>query len=178
MFEKFTSEARTVVVEAQNSARSSGSEQIEPLHLLAGLCLMPGAASALLAAFDVSRDDLAAEFGRIQRRGGMSDADAQALGELGIDVEQIVERFEQIHGEGVLARPRRKVRGHIPFSPEAKKALEQSLREAADLGDKYLGQEHLLLALTVIPGAAADVLAKRGIDHDAVRRALQERKAS
>jgi ATP-dependent Clp protease ATP-binding subunit ClpA len=178
MFEKFTSDARVVVVEAQKLASAAGSAQIEPLHLLAGLLETPGAASSLVARFEVSRDDLTAEFERVRRRGGMSDSDAEALSEFGIDVEQIVERFERIHGEGVLARPRRAVRGHIPFSAGAKKTLEQSLREAVGLGDKHIGQEHLLLALTAVPSPAAGVLAKRGIDHIAVRRVLQERKAS
>jgi len=178
MFEKFTKDAREVVVEAQNAARTAGATQIEPIHLLAGLIETAGPANPLLARFDVSPADLTAEFERVRRRGGMSDSDAEALGELGIDVGQIVERFERMHGEGVLARPRRSVRGHIPFSAGAKKTLEQCLREAVALGDRHLGVEHLLLALTTVPSPAAGVLAKRGIDHDAVRRVLQERKAS
>lgn len=35
----------------------------------------------------------------------------------------------------------------IPFSPQAKKTLELSLREALQLGHRYIGTEHILLAL-------------------------------
>jgi hypothetical protein len=36
--------------------------------------------------------------------------------------------------------------GHIPFTPRAKKVLEYALREALQLGDSFIGTEHLLLA--------------------------------
>ena len=38
-------------------------------------------------------------------------------------------------------------RGHIPFTPRAKKTLELSLREADALHDSYIGVEHLILGL-------------------------------
>jgi hypothetical protein len=43
-------------------------------------------------------------------------------------------------------RPR-KVEGRVQVSPAARSALEDSLREAVQLGDSHLGVEHLLLAL-------------------------------
>jgi ATP-dependent Clp protease ATP-binding subunit ClpA len=39
------------------------------------------------------------------------------------------------------------VRGHLPFTTGAKKALENSLREAAGRHDNYIGAEHLVLGL-------------------------------
>jgi ATP-dependent Clp protease ATP-binding subunit ClpC len=56
-------------------------------------------------------------------------------------------------------------RGHIPFTPRSKKALELALREALDLGHNYLGTEHVLLALAAGDGVATDVLADLGVDH-------------
>jgi len=38
------------------------------------------------------------------------------------------------------------VRGHIPFTPRAKKVLELALREALKLGNNYIGTEHILIA--------------------------------
>src|ERR1700691_5701037 len=38
-------------------------------------------------------------------------------------------------------------RGHIPFTPPAKKCLELSLREALQLGHRYIGTGHILLGL-------------------------------
>jgi hypothetical protein len=61
MFERFTQEARAVVIGAQRGAREMGSALIEPIHLLVGLYHVPGMANSLLAGFGVSPDDLAAD---------------------------------------------------------------------------------------------------------------------
>ena len=174
MFERFTADARMAVVEAQIVARESGSAEVGPAHLLAGLVKTE---VPLLAELGVSADDIAAELARIRRRGGVSDADAEALTEFGIDVEQIVERGEQTHGEGALAgRLGPAKRGHIPFTTQSKKTLELSLKEAVRLGDKHLGQEHILLALAQQRGTD-DVLARRGADYVTLRRTVQQHKA-
>jgi hypothetical protein len=73
------------------------------------------------------------------------------------------------------------VRGHIPFTPRAKKSLELALREALSLGDNYIGMEHLALALTSMrDGLVPEILAGLEISPDAIRAALldQHRKAS
>jgi ATP-dependent Clp protease ATP-binding subunit ClpA len=174
MFERFTADARMAVVEAQIVARESGSVEIGPPHLLAGL-VKTGV--PLLAELGVSTDDVAAELERTRRRGGVSDADAEALTEFGIDVAQIVERVEQTHGEGALAgRLGPAKRGHIPFTTQAKKTLELSLKEAVRLGDRHLGQEHILLALAQ-QRETDDVLARHGADYVTLRRVVQQRKA-
>jgi hypothetical protein len=41
-------------------------------------------------------------------------------------------------------------RGHLPFTPRAKKTLELSLREARALQDNYIGVQHLTLALLAL----------------------------
>ncbi|MBE8525243.1 ATPase [Amycolatopsis sp. H6(2020)] len=174
MFERFTADARMAVVEAQIVARESGSVEIGPAHLLAALVKTD---VQLLTDLGVSTDDIAAELARIRRRGGMSDADAEALTEFGIDVEQIVERVEQTHGEGALAgRLGPAKRGHIPFTAQSKKTLELCIREAVRMGDKHIGQEHILLALAQQRGTD-DVLARRGADYVTLRRVVQQRKA-
>ncbi|WP_328605997.1 ATPase [Amycolatopsis sp. NBC_00345] len=179
MFERFTVDARMAVVEAQLVARELGSREISPQDVFAGLARTEnGDAQRLLEQLGVSRDEVLAELERIRRRGGISDADVEALTEFGIDVEQIVERVEQTHGPGALASSgKRTRRGHIPFTVEAKKTLELSLREAVKLGDKHLGQEHMLLALVQQKGAVADLLAARGVDYPTVRRAVGQREA-
>ncbi|MEC3975398.1 Clp protease N-terminal domain-containing protein [Amycolatopsis sp. H20-H5] len=176
MFERFTRDARAIVVDAQARAAEIGSARIDPLHLLAGFGRKQG--GGLLAGLGVSPSDVTAEIERVRRRGGMSDSDVEALAGFGIDVGQIVERVEQAHGPWALAGGGGSgKRGHIPFTAEAKKTLETSLGEALDIGDKFIGEEHLLLALAALPGPAADVLAQLDIDHPAVRRAVQTRKA-
>ncbi|HWD01900.1 MAG TPA: Clp protease N-terminal domain-containing protein [Amycolatopsis sp.] len=173
MFERFTQDARMAVVEAQIVAREAGAREIGPTDVLAGLTRTEdGRAVQLLGELGVSREDVQAELDRVRRRGGISDAEADALTEFGIDVEQIVERIEQTHGPGALAGGGRRKRGHIPFTSDAKRTLELSLREAVKLGDNHLGQEHILLALTQLRGPVSDLLAARGVDYVSVRRAV------
>ncbi|MFE9003871.1 Clp protease N-terminal domain-containing protein [Streptomyces sp. NPDC007875] len=128
----------------------------------------------------------------VRRRGGITGADVEALAGLGIDVDEIVARVEEAHGVGALAtagstpgstpesasaraprRGRRPLRR--PFSREAKSVLERSLRIALARGDKHIGDEHLLLALTARPGVAAHVLADHDVTYIQVERALSVR---
>src|SRR5580692_1040954 len=60
--------------------------------------------------------------------------------------------------------------GPIPFTPRAKKVLEQSLLESLQLGHDYIGTEHILLGLMREgDGVAAQVLVKLGADLNRVR---------
>jgi len=97
---------------------------------------------------------------------------ATALESLGISLEGIREQVEEIIGSGQSP-----AEGHIPFAPQAKKALEVSLREALQLGHNYIGTEHVLLALLcAVEGTPARVLTAAGADygrvHDQVLRLL------
>jgi ATP-dependent Clp protease ATP-binding subunit ClpC len=60
--------------------------------------------------------------------------------------------------------------GHIPFTPQAKKVFELSLREALQLGHNYIGTEHVLLGL-VREGedVGAQILVTLGADLSLVR---------
>ena len=46
-----------------------------------------------------------------------------------------------------IGRGKSEPRGHIPFTPRAKKTLELSLREAIAIKHNYIGTEHILLGL-------------------------------
>ena len=75
--------------------------------------------------------------------------------------------------EEIIGRGQGAPSGHIPFTPRAKKVLEMSLREALQLGDNYIGSEHLLLGLLREgQGIGAQVLAERGVTLGAVRERL------
>jgi ATP-dependent Clp protease ATP-binding subunit ClpA len=61
-----------------------------------------------------------------------------------------------------------------PFTPEARKTLELSLREALAAGDDRINAEYVLLALLREPaGEAARVLARHGGDLDRIRVAVR-----
>jgi hypothetical protein len=49
-------------------------------------------------------------------------------------------------------------RGHIPFTPRARKSLELSLREAQALHDDYIGIQHLSLALLTMQDGMVPVI--------------------
>ncbi|MFE0465381.1 Clp protease N-terminal domain-containing protein, partial [Kitasatospora sp. NPDC058965] len=59
------------------------------------------------------------------------------------------------------------LRGHIPFRPDGKEAIEQAIRAAADLGHDWVGTEHALLGLVrTQDGTAAQILRALGFTPD------------
>jgi ATP-dependent Clp protease ATP-binding subunit ClpA len=66
--------------------------------------------------------------------------------------------------------------GHIPFTPRAKKSLENSLREAKARHDGYIGVEHLTLALVGMDaGTVPPILSALGATEAALRAAILDR---
>ncbi|MER6020384.1 Clp protease N-terminal domain-containing protein [Streptomyces anulatus] len=178
MFERFTRGARATVKGAVAQAERAGADSVTEEHLLLALLEQEGGRTSFavtaLGLHD-RRASLDAAFAEARRRGGLTRADTDALADIGIDIGAIVSRVEGAHGEGALAAGRTGRRwwsGHRPFTPGAKTVLENSLRVALGRGDRFIGEEHLLLALTAKPGVVADVLAEHGATYAAVRRAL------
>ncbi|CAO5258941.1 Clp protease N-terminal domain-containing protein [Frankia sp. AgKG'84/4] len=69
-----------------------------------------------------------------------------------------------------VGRGKKPLKGHIPFTPRAKKVLEKALREALALRTKHVGTEHLLLGLLEInEGLAVTLLRDAAVDVDALR---------
>ncbi|MEM1243149.1 MAG: ATP-dependent Clp protease ATP-binding subunit [Cyanobacteria bacterium P01_H01_bin.26] len=80
--------------------------------------------------------------------------------EVGITLQAVQEAADTI-----LKPDNQQTSGEVPFTPEAKKLLEQSLREAQQLDQGYVGPEHLLLAVTYNSGSsAANLLQSLGVD--------------
>ncbi|WP_405777244.1 Clp protease N-terminal domain-containing protein [Streptomyces sp. NBC_00859] len=176
MFERFTQGARDVVSGAVGYAGGAGEPRITEEHLLMALLDARGTkASFVLASLGATgwRERLAAALAEARRRGGMSQADAVALAGLGIDVDEIVDRIEEVHGRGALAAERSGVRTvRRPLTPGAKDTLRIALRTAATRRERHLGDEHLLLALIERGGVAADALAACGVSYADVERVL------
>jgi ATP-dependent Clp protease ATP-binding subunit ClpC len=79
---------------------------------------------------------------------------AQTLASVDLTIEGIRQAVDDRVGRGQEAP-----KGHIPFTPRAKKVLELSLRQALKLGHDYIGTEHILLGLLDEgEGVAAQIL--------------------
>jgi ATP-dependent Clp protease ATP-binding subunit ClpC len=94
----------------------------------------------------------------------------KALESLGISPEAVRAQVQETIAQGQGAPT-----SHIPFTPQAKKVLELSFREALQLNHHYLGTEHLLLGLIGEgEGVAAQVLMQLGADLSRVRQRVIE----
>ncbi|WP_264032062.1 Clp protease N-terminal domain-containing protein [Cellulosimicrobium sp. SH8] len=189
MFERFAADARDTVVGAQEVARTRGDDAIDAAHLLLSLARQDdGAGAAALASVGV--DGLERQVDSARRHDTL---DGPALAALGIDLDEIRARTDAAFGPGALdragdderTRGRRTRRSHIPFTPEAKKALELSLREAVHAGSRAIDSGHVLAAVARAKGSTAhralvDALTAAGSDVAGLRVALatQHRKAS
>ena len=145
MFERFTKSARIAVVLAQEEARDAGADRITPTHLMIGV--LESADDALqreLADIGLTTEAVRASgVGRV-----ITDQDAEALKEVGIDVTAIADAVSTKFGFDIL-RPIRKrfATGNIPFGPGSKKSLQLALREATHRKDRSIGASHVLLGV-------------------------------
>ena len=180
MFERFTKDARAVVAAAVEHAGETGAESVEAEHLLLALLDREASrASFALAALGLAEggDAVQEALGSARRRAGLSQADTDALAGLGIDVSEIVARVEEAHGVGAMSGDRKgegesRWFGRRPFGRSAKEVVEKALRIAVARHDRHIGDEHILLALTVRPGVPTEVLADHGVTYESVVRVL------
>ena len=106
--------------------------------------------------------------GLIQEKDGLA---AQALERLGVAYDAVVKGIREVASidEGA------EVSGHLSFTPRVKRVLENSLREAMQMGQSYISTEHLLLGIVrENEGTALDVLSRLGVKGDDIRTALND----
>jgi ATP-dependent Clp protease ATP-binding subunit ClpA len=184
MFERFTDEARAVVVMAQTDARRLGHHYIGTEHLLLGLLDRPHTlAHRLLNQHGLDRASAERVLHAMPGFSEDDELDAEALGSIGIDIDAVRARVEATFGRGALDRPRdrpggrrkKPPTGHLPFTRGAKKSLELALREAQRLHHNYIGDGHLLLGLLrEAHGLAAQIIVGAGIDPKQLRAEIEE----
>ena len=135
MFERFTDQARRVIILAQDEARKLSHQFIGTEHFLLGLLH--------------------------EHSEGVA---ARALADLGIGYDAVLALVEQALGRGTEPTS-----GHVPFTADAKRAMEGSLRESIGRRHSYIGPEHLLLGLVRDENDATRMLADLGADAQRVR---------
>jgi len=174
MFERFTKDARQVVLGAVRKAADCGEDKAGPDYLLLSLVeLNEGVGARVLADYGVTAAELQAAITGPTRRAGLTEEEITALRSVGIDADEVFRRLEEAFGptpfdEPPTRQPRRRGLLGGPFNSQAKKALELSLREAIALHHRYIGTEHFLLALLRqgVPGPTATVLTEHGVTYD------------
>lgn len=158
MFERFTREARVVVIDAREEAKALQAPRIESEHVLLGvLATADGPLGQVLRDAGLNVDDARAVVAGAARGRVLGEDDAEALGTIGIDLDAVRESLESAFGTGALDRGSpeeggrgwfgRKGGGHIAFSKNAKKSIELALREAIVHKDDRIGPEHILLGV-------------------------------
>ncbi len=96
---------------------------------------------------------------------------AQALAKLDVTYDETVATIREISSEETEPVPG----GHIPFTPRAKRVLEDAYRETVTRGQTYIATEHLLLGIVAEgDGRAMTALSRMGVSGDAVRNAVNE----
>lgn len=180
MFERFTDAARGVVVDAQEQARTVGHSEIMAEHLLLATVADGDSIGARVLR------DLGLEHEVLVREvAALGLADDEALRAIGVDLAAVRRQAEAAFGPGALDRPRprrygllRRVAwgGHLPFTDSAKRALEQSLRQALALKHNHIGTDHILLGLLADDqDPASRTLLRLGVTPSVVRARVRER---
>lgn len=191
MFERFTPDARSVVIGAQGHARRLGHRPIGTEHVLRSIVDIGGASAAALAAAGITADTVEADLAT--RRGPGREADRRALATIGIDLDAVLAAIGDVEPDLVPVRRRRPRwrrwtarrkptarpsvgRAHLPFSPRAKRCLELALREALRLKSHSITTEHLLLGiLREGQGLACEILSQRGVVLSGLRDDVERR---
>ena len=149
MLERFTREAKYVVLAAMGATQRLGAEQVEPEHLL--LALAEGSSAA----------------GRAIAEAGMdSEAITAAIeGDLVAMLEVVGVPASVVDATPAAPRVERP-----DFGIHAKRALEQALREAVSRKERRLGPEHVLLGALHAPSPTlARVLARLDVEPERLR---------
>jgi ATP-dependent Clp protease ATP-binding subunit ClpA len=167
VFERFTKDARRVVTAAEAEARALDAEAVAPEHLLLGFVVAACGGSWLaspplvFSSFDEPPRVITAE----ALRAAIAREEAEALARLGISLEAVREQVEQNLGADAWSTGSR--HGHLPFTSEAKQALELALRETLELRQRRLTGQHVLLGL-LRQGRVSGLLDRVGVSAEEV----------
>jgi ATP-dependent Clp protease ATP-binding subunit ClpA len=108
MFERFSDNARAVVIHAQDYARGLGHRYIGCEHLLLAVASTGEPASAVLHEHGVTPEAVTTEIVRFIGRGPSAElftaADHNALAAIGIDLDAVRVRIEEVFGPGAFRR--------------------------------------------------------------------------
>lgn len=197
MFERLTSEARALVVGAADQAGSLRHGWVGCEHLLLAIAGSATPTGQIFRDHGVTPETVTSTFTSVMGSGDGPGDDAVALAGLGIDLDEVRHAVEASFGPGALEAPvRSRRRGRRAalrrrrrscttpshrqrFTPRAKRCLESSLREALSRKHRFVGVEHVALALLSRDDTLAwAVLLQLGAHPDELRRQVDDVLAS
>jgi ATP-dependent Clp protease ATP-binding subunit ClpA len=164
VFERFSQQALAAVDLARDEAERAGHRYLGPEHLVLGV-LADGhsGAAQLLRARGVELEGARAALASLARQGVVPaprPSDAELLGTLGVDLDAVRQRTEQVFGARAVGQAtwrvtrRRRWRGaRVTWTPlcgppmVAKRALQLASEQARALGHGAVDPEHLLLGV-------------------------------
>lgn len=202
MFERFTPEAKALVIEAQRTRAALGDELVQTEHLLLALAVDEGPAGEALRMLGPGHDQMLTALladDAATRYGGPGDdqtqsgteTDDELLKRLGVDLDAVHRSADKTFGPGALDRVRRgrsrRSEGNDTdrqgrnrfgrsgrFNARSKRVLELSLREALRLKTKHIGPEHIGLGIVAEgEGTACRILLEEGVLLTDLRQALE-----
>jgi ATP-dependent Clp protease ATP-binding subunit ClpA len=165
VFERFTEQAYQVLDLAQDEAERLGHRYLGPEHVVLGVLLEgTSGAARLLRAHGIELEAARAELLGLARRGVVPTprlSDADLLGTLGIDLDAVRRTTEQTFGSQAVGEATWRVTrrrwwqgsSRVAWTPLcgppflAKRALELASQQAAALGHREVGPEHLVLGV-------------------------------
>ena len=183
MFERFTRDARAVVISTQDLCHGLGADEVRPVHLLLALTEEGSGVRGLLAAHGITTDAVATSLGidldairaAVERQFGQGALDEPPQDETQ-DAGHATRPGEDEDDDPWAARRRFGRSGHIRFGRGSKKVLELSLREAIRTGAREIRTEHIALGVLRADDEAVTMLLRTlGADPRVVRADLEDR---
>jgi ATP-dependent Clp protease ATP-binding subunit ClpA len=191
MFERFTVDARQMVIDAGAQSHRLGHHFVGCEHLLLALSASSTPAGEALRARGATPARVEAKAIRLLGASRPGERfDGEALSAIGIDLDAVRSRIESSFGPGALSRPAaaraRRLRGRHrrrpgtsparTFTPRAKRCLARSLRRALSLKRDFIGIDDVAVSLvTMDDGMAPRVLEGLGLNGTELATEIGER---
>jgi antitoxin FitA-like protein/ClpA/ClpB-like protein len=154
---------------AARNGRSIGAETVELLHeklvlggmrrlALPGMRRRPAGRPGVFTRFtpEARRTVVAAQEEARALHHGHVDTEHLLLGVIAVAPRLLPLGAEDVRGR--LAAGDAETTGQIPFTPEAKRALELALRCSVEMGDSLIGPRHMLTGIAKAGGLGGDIL--------------------
>jgi ATP-dependent Clp protease ATP-binding subunit ClpA len=168
LFDWMIASTRELVASADRIAREVGASRVGTEHLLLAF-FREVSTERTLWWREVGRE-LDVDVDRI-REHVARDA-SEPLESLGISLDAVREQVTREFGRDAWSTSARA--GRMPFGADAKRALELSLRIARKLRHARISPLHVMLALVLQRGRAADLLVEGGADLEQLERGMYQ----